>query len=144
MIFKIRQGLTFQQNPKHPIHVRRFLHGDQVLNLTEGYHPLDPILWVSILEDSKLSIWDVWIHEKHQLDPFRLVRIIPINLIHLLHLGNKRKGRFSRSEGGKAAADLENLLMSIVWIEIMQQKFRSVITVLYVERTIAIYGCNLF
>jgi hypothetical protein len=27
----------------------------QVLNLTEGHHPLDPILWASIIEDSKLS-----------------------------------------------------------------------------------------
>jgi hypothetical protein len=26
------------------------------------------------------------------------------------------------TEGGKAAADLENLLMAIVWIEILQQK----------------------
>jgi hypothetical protein len=32
-------------------------------------------------------------------------------------------GGFSRTEGGKAAADLENLLMAIVWIEILQQKF---------------------
>jgi hypothetical protein len=45
MTFKIRQGLTLQQSPKHPGLVHRFLHGNQVLNLTEGHHPLDPILW---------------------------------------------------------------------------------------------------
>jgi hypothetical protein len=126
MIFKIRQGLTLQQRPKHPILVRRFLHGHQVLNCTEGYHPLDPVLWASILEDRKLSgvlgtsIWVVWIHEKLQLDPLRRVRIRPISLVHLLHLGNKRNrggGLLSVTEGGKAAEDFKNLLMSIVWIE---------------------------
>jgi hypothetical protein len=62
-------------------------------------------------------------HEKLQLDPLRLVRVRPINLVHLLHLGNKRNGGgFSRAEGGKAAADLETLLMTIVWIEILQQE----------------------
>jgi hypothetical protein len=34
MMFKIRQGFTFQQSPKHPGLVGRFLHGHQVLNLT--------------------------------------------------------------------------------------------------------------
>jgi hypothetical protein len=127
-MFKIRQGLTFQQSPKHPVFFCRFLHAHQVLNLTEGNHPLDPILFVSILEYSKLSgvtgasSWVVWIHEKIQLVPLRLFRIRPINLVHLLHLGNKRNGGFSRTEGDKAAADLENLLMAIVWIEILQQK----------------------
>jgi hypothetical protein len=93
----------------------------QVLNLTEGHHPLDPILWASIFEDSKLSGvlggWVVWIHEKVQLDPLRLVRIRPINVVHLLHLGNKGMGGFLLTEGDKAEADLENLLMFIVWIE---------------------------
>jgi hypothetical protein len=45
-----------------------------------------------------------------------------INLVHLLQLGNKRNGGFSRIEGGKVAVYLENLLMAIVWIEILQQK----------------------
>jgi hypothetical protein len=31
-------------------------------------------------------------------------------------------GLFSRTEGGKAAEDMENLLMAIVWIEILQYK----------------------
>jgi hypothetical protein len=31
-------------------------------------------------------------------------------------------GGLSHTEGGKAAADLKDLLMSIVWIEILQQK----------------------
>jgi hypothetical protein len=128
MMFKIRQGLTLKQSLKHPDLVSRFLHGHQVLNLMEGHHPLDPVLWPFILEDSKLlgvlaaSSWVVWIHEKLQVDTLRLVRVRPINLIHLLHLGNKRNGGFSRREGDKASEDLENLLMSIVWIKILQQK----------------------
>jgi hypothetical protein len=129
MMFKIRQGLTLQQSPKHPDLVSRFLHGHQVLNLTESHQPLDPLLWESILEDSKLSGllggWVVWIHEKLQLDPLRLVRVRPINLVYILHLENKRNGgsgKFSRKEGVKAVEDLENLLMAIFWIEILQQK----------------------
>jgi hypothetical protein len=95
MMFKIRQALNFQQSPKHLGLVHRFLHGHQVLSLTEGHHPLDPVLWESILEDRKLSGlrgiqgWVVWIHEKIQLDPLRLVCVRPINLVHLLHLGKK-------------------------------------------------------
>jgi hypothetical protein len=129
MMFKIRQGFTLQQSPKHLGLVRRFLHGHQVLNLTEGHHPLDPVLWASILEDSKLSgvlgasIWVVWIHEKLQLDPLRLVHVKPINIVHLLHFGKERNGRvFLLTEGGKAMEDLESLLMAIDWIEILQQK----------------------
>jgi hypothetical protein len=70
----------------------------QFLNLTEGHHSPDPILWASILEDRKISGvfgiqgWVVWIHGKLQLDPLRLVRIRPINLVHILHLGNKSNG----------------------------------------------------
>jgi hypothetical protein len=56
-------------------------------------------------------------YEKLQLDPLRLVHVRPINLVQ------KEWGKgFSRTEGGKAAADLEKLLMAIVWIEILQQK----------------------
>jgi hypothetical protein len=98
-----------------------------IVNLTEGHHPLDPLLWSSIIEDTILlgvvGSWIVWIHEKLQLDPLKLVRVRPINLVHLLQLGDKRKGGgFLRTEGVKAAEDLENLLMAIVWIEILQQK----------------------
>jgi hypothetical protein len=98
MIFKIRQGLNLQQSPKQSGLVSRFLHGNQVLNLTEGHKALDSILWASIIEDSKLlgvlgtSSWVVWIHEKLQLDPLRLVRVIPIKLVQLLHLGNEKNG----------------------------------------------------
>jgi hypothetical protein len=85
----------------------------------EGHHPLDPILWASILEDSKISEvlggLNIWIHEKLQLDPLRLVCFSPINLVHLLHSWPLSGFKFFT---------------------------RSVITVLYVERTIAIY--NLF
>jgi hypothetical protein len=45
-------------------------------------------------------------------------------------------GGFLRIEGCKAVEDLENLLMAIVWTEFFS---RDVITVIYVERTIAIY-----
>jgi hypothetical protein len=44
-------------------------------------------------------------------------------------------------EGGKAAKDLKILLMTIACMIFFN---RSVITVLYVERTVAIYGCCLF
>jgi hypothetical protein len=121
--------LNLQQIPRHPGLVCRFLHGHQVLNLTEGHHLLDPILWASILEDSQLSGvlggWVVWIHEALQYYSNRLVRVSSINLVHLVHLENERNGGwegFSYTKVGKAAADLENLLMADVWIEILQQK----------------------
>jgi hypothetical protein len=125
MMFKTRQGLTFKQSPKYHGLVRRFLHGHQVLNLTEGYHPLDPVLWASILEDSELSRvlgtsgCVTLICKQHQFDPIRLVRIRPINLVHLLHLGNEWNGGmgFLRTEEGKEVENMENLLMAIVWIE---------------------------
>jgi hypothetical protein len=122
MMFKVRQGLTLQQSPKHTGLVRGFLHGHQVLNLTEGNHPLDTLLWASNLEDIKLlgvlgtSVWVVWIHDKLQLDALRLVHIRPINLFHLIYLRNKRNEGFSCTVGGKAIEDLENLLIAIVWI----------------------------
>jgi hypothetical protein len=77
MTFKVKQGLILPQIPKHPGLVHRFLQGHQVLNVTEGHQPLDPLLWASILEDSKLAgvietySWVVWIHEELQLDPLR-------------------------------------------------------------------------
>jgi hypothetical protein len=96
MMFKIRQGLTLQQNPNHPGLVIMFLHGHEVLNLTEGNHSLDPILWASILEDSKLSGvlggWVIWIHEKLQLDPLILVRIRPSTLSIFFILETKGMG----------------------------------------------------
>jgi hypothetical protein len=94
---------------------------------------LDPLLWASILEDSKLSgvlgasSWVVWIHEKLQLDSLRFVLVSPINLVHLLHLGNKR-------DGGVIA-------------QIRRQRsggFGKLTHMLYVERTITIYDCYLF
>jgi hypothetical protein len=121
--------MILQQSPKHLGLVSRFIHWHQVLNLTEGHHPLDPLLWVSILEDSKLSGvlgasgWVVWIHEELHFDPLRLVRVSPINFVHLLHLRNERNGGFSRTEGVNAAEYLENLLMLIVWNGFVQQKY---------------------
>jgi hypothetical protein len=146
MMFKIRQGLTLQQSPKHPGLVRRFLHGYQVLNLTEGNQPIDSVLWASILEESNLSEvfggWIVWIHDNLQLDPLRLVCVRPINLVHLLlHLGNKRnEGRGSQTQ---KEAKQGWIWKTYSW-PLSGLKFfnRSVIIVLYVERTIAIY--NLF
>jgi hypothetical protein len=101
--------LILQESPKHPGLVRWFLQGHQVLNLTEGHHPLDPILWdpASILEDSKL------------LGALG----VPSILFTFFTLETKGMGwRFLCKEGGKAAADLENLLMGIFWIKILQQK----------------------
>jgi hypothetical protein len=147
MMFKIRQGLTLQQSPKHPGLASRFLHGHPVLNLPEVHHPLDPVLWASILEDSKLSgvlgasIWVVWIHEKPQLDSFRFVRIRPINLVHLLHLGNKRNGGSHAQNEAKQHRIWKTYLYPLSGLKFFN---RSLITVLYVERTIAIYGCHIF
>jgi hypothetical protein len=109
--------LTFQDNPKYSGLVSRFFQCyQQDFNLKEGHYLLDPLPWESILEDSKLcgvlGGWAILIHEKLQSDPFRLVRVRPINLVRLLHLENKRNGgRFLRTEGGKAAEYLENLFM---------------------------------
>jgi hypothetical protein len=128
MMFKIRQGLTLQQSLKHPGLVSRFFHGHQVLNLTEGHHPLDPILWVSILEVRNLSgvlgtsSWVVWMYEKLQLDPVRLVHARPINLVHPLYLRNERK----RGGGG------------VILIHRRRQISGGFENLLYVERTIAI------
>jgi hypothetical protein len=55
MMFNIRQGLALNQSPKLPGLMRRFLQAHQVLNITEGHHPINTILWASILEDKKLS-----------------------------------------------------------------------------------------
>jgi hypothetical protein len=136
--------LNLQQISKYPGLVRRFLHGHQVLDLTEGHHPFDPILWASILEDSKLlgvlgiQVWVVWINERFELDPFRLVRIRPINFVHLLHLGNKRN-RVERSCAYKEAK--RQRVWKTYSCAFSGLKFfnRSLITVLYVKRTIAIY-----
>jgi hypothetical protein len=124
--------LNLQQSPKHHGLVSRFFHGHHVLNLTEGHHPFDPSLWdpASILEDSKLSgvlgasSWVVWIHEELQLDPLILAHIgsSTLSIFFTLETKGMGGGGFSRTEGGKAAADLENLLMAIVLIEILQQK----------------------
>jgi hypothetical protein len=52
---------------------------------------------------------------KLQLDSLRFVRVKPVNLFHVLYLGNKRNGGrlFSLREEGKAAKYLEELLMDI-------------------------------
>jgi hypothetical protein len=78
-MLKVRHGLILQQIPKHPGFVRSFLQGDQALNLMKGHHPIDALLWKSILEDSKLSgvlgalSWVIWIHEKLHLVPLKLL-----------------------------------------------------------------------
>jgi hypothetical protein len=93
-MLKVGQGLTLQQCPKHPGTFNRFFQGHQELNLTEGHQALDSLLWAPILGDSKLcgvlGDWVVWIHEEFQLDSLRIVRVKPINLVRLHHLGNKR------------------------------------------------------
>jgi hypothetical protein len=63
------------------------------------------------------------------------VYIRPINLVHFSHPGNEKNGRgFLHIGEGKVAKDLKYLLMVNFFN-------RSVITVLYVERKLAIYDC---
>jgi hypothetical protein len=68
---KSRTRIDPSTKSKHDL-VSRFLQGYQVFNLMEGHQSLDPLLWESILEDSKISGilggWDICIHEKRQLD----------------------------------------------------------------------------
>jgi hypothetical protein len=96
MMLKVRQGLALQQSPKDPGLVSRFLQGNQALNLTEEYQPINKLLWECIFEDRKVSgvlgtcSWLVWIHEELQLDQFHFVRVRSINLFYFLYLGNKR------------------------------------------------------
>jgi hypothetical protein len=47
MMLKVRQGLALQQSPKYPGLVRRFLQQHQVLNLTEGYQHIKPLIQLS-------------------------------------------------------------------------------------------------
>jgi hypothetical protein len=146
-MLKVGQGLSLQQSPKHPDLVRRFLHGHQVLNVTEGYHPLDRLLWALILEDSKLlgvlGGWVVRIHEELKLDPLRVICVRPIKISTLsifFTLETKGMGEgFLRTEGGKAAEDLETYPLELSRLKIYN---RSVIKMLYVERTSTI--CDIF
>jgi hypothetical protein len=131
--------MALQQTPKYSGLVRRFRH-----------HPLDPILWdpAFILEDSKLSGvlgiqgLVVWIHEKLQLDPFRLVCVRSIILVCFLHIGNRRNVRSRAQKEAKQWRIWKTyswpLSAGLIGFD------RSVITVLYNERTIAVYGSYLF
>jgi hypothetical protein len=115
----------------HPGLVSRFLHGHQVLNLTEGHHPLDPILW--ILHPS-LKIANCWDYLEPDAGLSGLMRnsilmhsdlflSVQSTLSIFFTLETKGMGwGLSRTEGGKATEDSKNLLMSIVWIEFLQQK----------------------
>jgi hypothetical protein len=77
----------------------------------------------SIFEDSKVSgilgNWVVWIHEVLEFYQLSLVRVRPINLVHLLHLRNKwnRVEMFLCKELSKSMEYLENLLMETVQID---------------------------
>jgi hypothetical protein len=73
-MLKLRQGLTFQQSPKHPDLVKRFLQGYQLLTLTEGhqqvstwYTPLGPCIhpWIWQIDGS------TWILKLVSLDSWR-------------------------------------------------------------------------
>jgi hypothetical protein len=87
---------------------------------------LDPFLWAFILKENKvLSViggWTAFTHEEIQIYQLSLVLVRPIHLFHILHLGNERKGGFLRTEEGKAAENLENLVMYIVKIYLTQKK----------------------
>jgi hypothetical protein len=110
----VRSHISFLKLPKRLL--TSSLHHPISLLIT-----LNPLL---LLIDSTLgtSSWVVWIYEELLLDQFHLVWVMPINLFHLLHLGNKRNGRgFSYTKGGKSTEDLENSLMAIVQIDLAQQ-----------------------
>jgi hypothetical protein len=87
------------------------------------------------------STWVVWIHEKIQLDPLRLVRVRPINLVQLLHIGNKR-----HEVGGSQAqkeAKQRRIWKIYAWpLSGLKLFNRSLIKVINVERRFASY--NLF
>jgi hypothetical protein len=84
------------------------------------------------------SSWVIWIHEELQLDQLRLIRIRPINLFNLLHLGKERNGGVEGSRAQKEAKQ-RKIWKTYSWSLSGLIFFnRSVITVLYVERTIAI------
>jgi hypothetical protein len=90
--------------------------------------------WKGLLASSG---WVVWIHEKLQLA--RLICIRPINHVHLLHLGNEKYVGEENYPTQKEAKQ-RRIWKTYSW-PLSGLKFfnRSVITVLYVERTIAIY-----
>jgi hypothetical protein len=98
-----------------------FLHGYQVLNFPEGHHSLDPILWASILEDSKLSGvlgiqgWIVWIHEKLLLNQLRIFRMGPsiFSIFFIMETNGMGGGKFLRTEGGKEVEALKSLVIAI-------------------------------
>jgi hypothetical protein len=129
MMFKIRQGLTFNKVRNILVStagsfmgIRFSISRKAITHLIQssGHPSLKIENYREYLEPGG---WVVWIHENFQLDQLRLVFVRPINLIHLLHLGNKRNGgEFLGTKKGKAAADLENLLIAIIWIEILQEK----------------------
>jgi hypothetical protein len=80
---------------------------------------------ISILKGFKASgtcgSWVAWFHEKLQLDSFCLIPVSRINLVHIIHLKNKRNGCYRAKKEAKAVDDLENLLMTIVQIDLAQQ-----------------------
>jgi hypothetical protein len=89
----------------------------QVFNLADGYQPLDKLHWASIFVDRKVS-------EELGTSSSVLYASGPSTLSIIFNLKTKGMvGVFLRTEGGKAAVDLENSLMAFVWIEILQQKF---------------------
>jgi hypothetical protein len=143
MMFKIGKGL------KHPALVSKFLHGHQVLNLTEGHHQLNTLLRASILEDSKIAKFLEYLEaglsgsmrnpnlinsDLSVSDPLTLSIFFTLETIGM--------------EGGSRAQKDSihwSILKTYSW-PLSSLKFfnRSVITVLYVEKKIAIHGYHLF
>jgi hypothetical protein len=148
MMFKLRQDLTLQQSPKYPGLVRRFLHGHQVLNLTEGHHPLDPIPWV-LHQSLKIANCREYLEaglsgsmRNPNLIHSDLSASVPSTLSIFFNLETKGMGGGSRTQKD---AKQRRIWKTNSWT-LSGLKFfnRSVITVLYVERTIAIYDYFLF
>jgi predicted glycoside hydrolase/deacetylase ChbG (UPF0249 family) len=66
--------------------------------------------------------WIIWVNQESYLDQHHLVHISPINLFPIFFLLEMSEiGVILRTEGRKLAEDFENLLMLVVWIDLVQQ-----------------------
>jgi hypothetical protein len=127
-MLKVGQGLTLQRSPIHPGLGSKFFPGHQVLNLTKVHHQLDPLLW-NLHPSLKISNCQEYLEaglsgsmSNSNLIYSDLSASGPSNLYIFFTLKTKGMGVFLRTEGYKAAEDLENLLILIVWMAFSQQK----------------------
>jgi hypothetical protein len=128
MMLKIRQVFIFQQNPKHPGLVSRFLQGYQVVNLKEDHQPFENLINSS--EHPSLKLEKCWKYLEPQSGlSGPMQNSFAQSCPHQGHppypsSSSYKKGmvgEFSYTEGSKSLEDLENWLMSIVLIDLAQQ-----------------------